>query len=687
MIAQFIHAVTSFIAAHPHWIGFAVFAATALESMAFIGSLFPGMSLVIALSGLAAALGADVWILVLWCTLGAIAGDGVSFWIGHRFGDHLKSKWPFRTRPELLEKGIEFFDRNGAKSIVVGRFLPFTRAVVPIVAGMLGMNPVRFYVANVLSAIGWALMSVVPAASVGLAFALVNETSSRLAVFLGVFLAIFLAALAAGHVTARLLLPWLEALLARIYKIPANRSGRAMRLLVFVFGSSPRSATASAVWVFLTLGLVIAFAGVLEDIVTGDPLVRADVALNSLVQGFRSPIGDRIMIVITSMGDMTVVLWASVVLLAGLLLFRAWRRAGMVLLVLAATAVFVPLLKWTLHKPRPIDIYSGVDAFSFPSGHAAFAAVLWGLIAVIGSSGLSRNARAVVWATAFTLSMLIGLSRIYLSAHWPSDVIGGLLFGWAMAAVFGLFWERIQDPAVRPALLALATSVGLIAVWGIHATASFEYNTARYAPRENVIALSMTNWIDNGWKDLPTRRIDLKGEYEEPMVLQAVVSIADIENAFRAAGWSQAPNMQWSQALQFFKGKKELEALVPLPLLHNGTPPVLTMTARKVARDRRDVLRFWHTGIRIKDLPGRPMVLVGSVTQERVLHPFAGINVLRDQPASLDAIKAVITSLETAPALWLLSPPPIADKVVPWLILPRNARPRATEGQSNVRDR
>lgn len=387
MVTQLIDIVTSFVASHPHWIGFAVFTATTLESMAFIGSVFPGMSMVIALSAIAVSLGANVWILVLWCALGAIAGDGVSFWIGHRFGDHLKSTWPFRRRPELLEKGVDFFQRNGGRSILVGRFLPFTRAVVPVAAGMLGMNPVRFYVANILSAIGWALLNVIPAAGLGLAFTVINESSSRVATMLAMIVAVFLAALVVTQISARWFLPWLEALIGGVGGMIENRSGGTGRLPIWVFGVTRRS----AVWVLLTLGLLIAFAKILEDIVTDDPLVRADIALNSLAQGLRSPIGDKIMIAISSMGDMTVVLWVCVIFLGGLLVSRAWRTFGMACLALSATAVFVPLLKWTLHKPRPIELYSGAEVFSFPSGHAAFAGVLWGLIVITGSRGLSRN--------------------------------------------------------------------------------------------------------------------------------------------------------------------------------------------------------------------------------------------------------------------------------------------------------
>ncbi|HEC14200.1 MAG TPA: phosphatase PAP2 family protein, partial [Rhodospirillales bacterium] len=612
MIGQLINTLTSFIAAHPHWVGLTVFAATALESMAFVGSIFPGMSMVIALSGLAASLGANVWVLVLWCALGAVLGDGVSFWIGHHYGDRLKSIWPFRGRPELLETGIAFFQRQGGKSIVVGRFLPFTRAVVPIAAGMLGMSPVRFYIANVLSAIGWAVMSVLPAAGIGLAFTVINESSSRVALMLGLFIAVFLAALVITRVTARFLLPWFNTLFAGVHEFIEARSRRAGRIAAFVFGLRRRSASASTAWIFLTLVLMIAFLEILENIIPGAPLVRADMAVNSLVQGLRTPLGDAIMIAVTSMADATVVFWASAVLLGGLLALRAWRTFGLAFLSLAGVSLFVPLLKWTLHRPRPIDIYSAVNAFSFPSGHAAFAALLGGLIAVIGTRGLSRNVRTSVWALVLTLSTLVGFSRVYLSAHWPSDVIGGLLFGWAMAGIFGLFEERIREPSIRPGLLGLASAAALFVAWGVHGTATFDDAMARYKPRQQDVRLAMENWLGGGWKDVPSARIDLKGEFEEPLFFQAAAPLAEIKNALQASGWSPAPAMGWGKMTQFIGAKKKLSGLLPLPLLHNGKLPLLTMTRRTGLPGQRNVIRLWDAGIRIDDIAGRSMVLVGS---------------------------------------------------------------------------
>ncbi len=678
LIAEFVGTITAFVAAHMYWIGVAIFLATTLESMAIVGSIFPGMSIVIALAGIAASLGANIWVLVAWCAAGAVLGDGASYWLGHRYGDRLRGVWPFSGNPQLLDRGVGFFHRYGGMSIVVGRFLPFTRAVVPLAAGMLGMNPARFFVANVLSAIGWALLSILPAAGLGLAFTVINAASSRVAVMLGVIVAVFLSAWIFAQVTARLLLPWFDILWAKAYRALEGRSDRATRFLGDLFGSTRRPTTASVAWLIVTMGLAAAFAGVLEDVVTGDPLVRADIAINHIFQIFRTPLGDGIMVAITLMGDSVVVMAASAVLLAGLAILRAWRTFGLAFVALAGTALFVPLLKLILHKPRPIEIYSGASAFGFPSGHSAFAGVLLGLVAVIGTRGLSRNAQAAVWTMAFTVSIMIGLSRIYLSAHWPSDVIGGLLFGWTMAGLFGLFEERLGDRAVRPVLIGLATTASLFLAWGVHATASFSDSLVRYTPRESVADVTQKDWTDTGWKGLPAARIDLKGEFEEPLILQVAATPDRIGKALAAAGWSRPPAMGWRDAAQFVGRERSLAALLPLPLLHNGSTPVLTMIAPEVGAGprrrivRRTVVRLWRSDARIADAPGRPFIYLASLTEEWVLHPLAGINVLRDAPASPQQVARLVAVLAGNPALRVRPALTVQTPKGPWLVMPRN---------------
>ncbi len=110
-----------------------------------------------------------LWQTIIWAILGAIVGDGISYWIGRHFNERLPGLWPFKKYPTLLERAEIFFRKHGPMSVFIGRFIGPIRALVPLVAGMLGMRPLRFYIANILSAIAWAPVYMLPGILLGAA--------------------------------------------------------------------------------------------------------------------------------------------------------------------------------------------------------------------------------------------------------------------------------------------------------------------------------------------------------------------------------------------------------------------------------------------------------------------------------------------------------------------------------------
>jgi undecaprenyl-diphosphatase len=131
------------------------------------------------------------------------------------------------------------------------------------------------------------------------------------------------------------------------------------------------------------------------------------------------------------------VLWLVILLAAGAMI--AQRRAALAALFVAATAcgfAAVTVLKNLVGRPRPelVPHLVPVHSLSFPSGHAADSAIVYVSLALIAGGRLP--ARRFLLAAAVFLTGLIGLTRIYLGVHWPSDVLAGWAFGlgWAMLA-------------------------------------------------------------------------------------------------------------------------------------------------------------------------------------------------------------------------------------------------------------
>ena len=99
-----------------------------------------------------------------------------------------------------------------------------------------------------------------------------------------------------------------------------------------------------------------------------------------------------------------------------------------------------PVLKLLVERPRPTEdlvmVWREQSGLSFPSGHAFTAILLFGLLYYLVPTFLRwQRAITLVRILSLTMIILIGISRVYLGAHWPSDVLGGFLFGGIMLAL------------------------------------------------------------------------------------------------------------------------------------------------------------------------------------------------------------------------------------------------------------
>jgi membrane protein DedA with SNARE-associated domain len=161
-MTSYFERLVDFVGAHPLLSFLAVFLLALSEAVPVIGTVVPGSTLILAISALA---------MLVAAVLGAIAGDGFSFWLGHRYQRQMLSGWPLNRFPWLIERSAQFIRKYGITSVFLARFTAVVRAFVPLLAGILRMSSRQFYVANILSALVWAPMHVFPGVLLGLAVA------------------------------------------------------------------------------------------------------------------------------------------------------------------------------------------------------------------------------------------------------------------------------------------------------------------------------------------------------------------------------------------------------------------------------------------------------------------------------------------------------------------------------------
>ncbi len=136
----------------------------------------------------------------------------------------------------------------------------------------------------------------------------------------------------------------------------------------------------------------------------------------------------------------------AVVLLAAK---RHWRGAVALAASVLGTQVVVGIAKVAMARPRPDESAAIIDppGFSFPSGHSASAVALYVMLALIAGSALRKRAWGPAWVAAVALVTLIGLSRIYLGAHYPTDVLAGWLTGGIVVLASWALCARLPAPA------------------------------------------------------------------------------------------------------------------------------------------------------------------------------------------------------------------------------------------------
>ena len=206
---------------------------------------------------------------------------------------------------------------------------------------------------------------------------------------------------------------------------------------------------------FLTTALVLTFGFIADEVREGstqsfDRLVMF--AFRSSSDNFSSPVGpswvQEMARDVTSLGSFAVLGLVLVAAVVYLVLARKRASAWLVLIAVVGGVALNSLLKIEFARPRPDLFLPAAKVFtaSFPSGHAALSAVTYlTLAAMLGRTIHSRALRNYLLIVALILTLLIGVSRVYLGVHYPTDILAGWCIGSAWALGCWTIMTRLQQ--------------------------------------------------------------------------------------------------------------------------------------------------------------------------------------------------------------------------------------------------
>ena len=638
-------ATLTWVGNHPVLAGLAFFAIAFADALILVGAIVPALPLLIAvgvLIGMGEVSGAYA---VACLTLGAFVGDGLSYWIGWRWGARLHGVWPFRRYPQLLGRGEILFRRNALKALLVARYVGAVRPFVPAIAGISKMPPARYVSISAVACLSWALLFLAPGWVLGRAYDAVAAVAGHLVIVLGLLATVLGLAWAWVLYTYRWFANHADSLLARALDW-SHRHPVVGRHSAALFDPSHRESTSLALLAVLLMAIGWAwFVLLLVVIGHGEPLAL-DLAVHQAMLALRNPLADYPMAALASLGDWPVLAPACIAVLGWFAWRRRWMAAAHWLAALAFGLALTWLLGNTMEVVRPPGASSG---FGFPSIAVTMTTVAFGFFAVLIARELPGRDRVWPYLVSGAVVAVIGFARLYLGAHWLSDVVGGVLLGVVWLLLLGIAYRRRVSRSLWMAPLAWLFYGVFVAAALWHAPRNVDATLARF-DTQPVELLELDAWWTTDWQRLPPRRNEFDNEQRWPLDVQVAGPLAPLQARLRAEGWRVQPQAGWKQALQLLDNDATPQSQPVLPATLDTRAESLLMLRTGANADEMYALRLWPAPATLQSKDGEVPLWIGSAQVLRHREAFGLVDLwlpLAEADAALAAATKALSGMQT----------------------------------------
>lgn len=375
-----------------------LFFAVFLEGLPLIGTIVPGHVAVI-VAGFLAKIGIlSLWPVIIISAVAAIFGDFVGFKLGRKYGISLVDKLRpyFFIKDSHVTKANELLHKHTGKALIIGRFSPITRALMPFLVGTSEASSGKFWFYNVMGGLSWILSSIFIGYAFGASYHVVSG-------YLG---------------KAAMIVLILAAFIIWGYRFVNARFHIFRRYELFVLGLNILS-----LW-----GL----AETIQDAWANKSFMATfDVWVNVFINDHITPFFSSLANILSNFGGTLSLNTIGLMIAIWLVFKEKWRSATIMLFALGSSDFLVGSMKLLFLRDRPENALNFVIGDpSFPSGHATIAAAFFIALVYLFAPKINswiKRELLIVISTLFVIA--IGLSRIVLNMHWVSDVLAGWCLG------------------------------------------------------------------------------------------------------------------------------------------------------------------------------------------------------------------------------------------------------------------
>ena len=607
-------ALLAWIAAHPGASLILLFLVTMLDAIFIIGAFVPAAVVLFGMGALVAVGSLELWPTALIAAAGALSGDALSFALGRRYGERLfQSRWLLRY-PDFVNGGRRFFARHGGKGVMLARFLGPVRSITPALAGASNMSVWFFLVVDSIASLLWALVFLVPGVVFGASLGLAAEVATRLAGLLVINIVLLILGIWAARAAIGLFNMraerWMRDLLE--WSRRHRRIGR--------FGPGLADPAQPETPALIAVGVILLVVGALWLASFGGVGWRDfpgpfDALVHQTLSDLSTPWGTAAAHFIARLGEWPVY-GSTAVAVLGVLLWRRRLRAA----AHWVSALMFGLLVTVLLESAPL-IAPPVTFFAHggpaPPRDLALVTIVYGCAATLFATLRPVRVRLFAYSTATAVVLLVGLARLVLAQEWLGFNVFAVVIGvlWTVALTLGYRQhgpERLfAGSFALPVLSVFAIAVGM--TWGVDRAAT---HAAATNPPSLPHTVAVGVWWEDGWRDLPPSRIDVRGRSGRRFDLQWAAPELLVESELLAAGWQPLTPLSFADTLRWLTETTSIAELPVLPQVHAGSHARISMR-RPIDDDHQHLIRLWDSGTRVTAEGQEVPVWLGAVTEQR----------------------------------------------------------------------
>lgn len=393
-----------------------VFLVASVESLPLLGTVIPGQTVVV-LSGFVSKMGyLNPFLVAGFAMAGAFLGDVISYALGRKYGRDLLLKYGkyFLITQADIEKAQIVVDRHTGMSLLIGRFNPLTRPLVPFAVGASRVRLKRFIPINIFGCFIWASTAVIAGYVFGASYELISEMIGKI---------VLIACIVIG------LMLW-------GYKYINSRrhifTHYELHILV------------------LNVVAIYIFARTMQDALSAQTfLVQFDVWLSIFLEQMHHT-WNTFFILVSNVFGPTVLSSVGAVYVVYLAIRRKYFHAIMIFTTGAVGMFLTSALKELVGRVRPDNPVIYLADQSFPSGHAAAATIFFFFVTYLYTKHIKKDIYRELFVVAnIAMVCLVGFSRLYLNVHWFTDVVAGAALGLIVSTTAVLAMRYVVASHIR----------------------------------------------------------------------------------------------------------------------------------------------------------------------------------------------------------------------------------------------